>query len=291
MAMPRLESEPSASVASLEELFAVARAMEEEAIAGYRSLARRMHRENRPELAAVFEQLVAEETMHLDTVSQWSWQLTGKDPDVSALRWDAGETFDDEGAATIAPELLTAYRAFSIAVRNEERAFAFWTYVAANSPSDELREAAEKMAREELEHVATLRRERRRAFHAERAAGEAEEGGCWSLAALEGRLAALLEDSARQAAAAPSLGQLAGQARKRAEALARLPLGDTPLLRHMRQQIADRAASLTEFLLECYLDLGERLPTEEARDRAQAYAAQMLDCLPAVRQGRKSAAN
>lgn len=289
--MPHLESEPSATVASLEELFAVARAMEEEAIAGYRDLARRMHRENRPGLAAVFEQLVAEETMHLDNVSQWSWKLTGKNPDISALRWDAGETFDDEGAATVAPELLTAYRAFSIAVRNEERAFAFWTYVAANSPSDELREAAETVAREELEHVATLRRERRRAFHAEREASLAGEGRDWTLAALESRLAALLNDRVRQEAAPAQLDMFADQARERGDALARAPLGDTPLLRHMRPQAADKAAPLAEFLLDCYLDLGERAPAEEERDRAQIYAAQMLDCLPAVRQGGNPAAD
>ena len=84
--MPRLESEPSMSVDSLEELFAIAQAMEQEAVAGYQELARRMHRENRPGLAAVFERLVAEETMHLGNVSQWSRRLTGKEPDPSAMR-------------------------------------------------------------------------------------------------------------------------------------------------------------------------------------------------------------
>src|SRR5690606_26028022 len=125
--------------------------------------------------------------------------------------------------------------------------------------------------------------ERRRAFHAERAASQAGEGPEWTLAALESRLAALLDEDAPQAAELARLGPLAGQARERADALARMPLGETPLLRHMRPQAADWAGPLAEFLLECYLDLGERLPTEDARDRAQTYAAQMLDCVPAVR--------
>ena len=31
------------------------------------------------------------------------------------------------------PRVLTAYRSLAMAVRNEERAFAFWTYVAAHA--------------------------------------------------------------------------------------------------------------------------------------------------------------
>ena len=73
-----------------------------------------------------------------------------------------------KGPATAHPRLLSAYRALSMAVRNEERAFAFWSYVAAHAGDADIRHAAETMAHEELGHVATLRRERRSAFHAER---------------------------------------------------------------------------------------------------------------------------
>jgi hypothetical protein len=55
-----------------------------------------------------------------------------------------------------------------MAVRNEERAFALWTYIAAQAEAPAIREAAERMAKEELGHAAMLRRERRRAYHAER---------------------------------------------------------------------------------------------------------------------------
>jgi rubrerythrin len=54
-----------------------------------------------------------------------------------------------------------------MAVRNEERAFAFWSYVAAFAKDPEIKKAAEAMASEELGHVAALRRERRRAYHRE----------------------------------------------------------------------------------------------------------------------------
>lgn len=284
--MPFPETEPFASIRSLEELFAVASAMEREAIDGYFELARRMRRENRPGLADVFDRLVAEESLHLGNVAHWSKRLTGREPDPKALRWDMEPTLDDEGAGAVAPELLSAYRAFSIAVRNEERAFAFWTYVASSGTSRSLREAAEQMAREELDHVATLRRERRRAFHAERAAALATEGDGWTLAALESRLAAFLDAAAGEADLAGDkkrLGQLALQARKRADALAHAPLGDTPILKHVPPQAAARLRPTVELLLECYLDLGERLPSQTGRERAQSCAAQLLDCVSATR--------
>ena len=283
--MSRLEAEPFIAIRSLEELFAVAAAMEREAIDGYSELARRMYREDKPALAEVFEQLVAEETLHLGNVDHWSKRMTGKEPDLSALHHELDATFDDEGAGTVAPELMNAYRAFSMAVRNEERAFAFWTYVAAQSNSDELRQAAEQMAREELDHVARLRRERRRAFHEDRGAAASGEG--WTLPALEGRVAALLDEAARDEAPGPQarrLEELALAARTRAGALTHAPLGDAPLLKSVRPEVAARLRPAVELLLDCYLDFGERLPSQAGRERAQLHAAELLDCVAAVRQ-------
>lgn len=287
--MSRLEAEPFTAIRSLDELFAVAAAMEREAIDGYAELARRMHRENRASLAEVFERLVAEETMHLGNVGHWSKTLTGKEPDPAALRREPDPTFDDEGAGTVAPELLSAYRAFSMAVRNEERAFAFWTYVAAQSPTKELREAAEQMAREELDHVARLRRERRRAFHENRAA----EGDGWTLAALENRVAALLDEAAHDDAQGPLATGLqwhAEAARARAAAIVHAPLGEPPLLKSVGPEVAARMRPAVELLLDCYLDLGERLPSQAGRERAQAYAAELLDCISTARQSAPAAA-
>ena len=65
--------------------------------------------------------------------------------------------------------LVTPYQTLSIAVRNEERAFAFWSYVSADAADPAIRREAERMAGEELQHVARLRGERRRAFHEARA--------------------------------------------------------------------------------------------------------------------------
>lgn len=282
--MSRLDAEPFVKIGSLEELFAVAAAMEREAIEGYSELARRMHGENRPALAEVFERLVAEETEHLGNVERWSERMTGAGPDLSILRGEPDPAFDDEGAGTIAPELLSAYRAFSIAVRNEERAFAFWTYVAAFSPSAELRQAAEQMAREELDHVARLRRERRQAFHQARSL--ATDGDGWTLAALESRAAALLEEAARDERSpgrSRDLDRLAAAARMRAGALTHAPLGETRLLRAVTPEVSARPGPVAELLLDCYLDLGERLPSQAERDRAQGWATELLDCIAVLR--------
>lgn len=278
--MSLLTSEPFGTVDSMEALFAIAAAMEQVAIDGYSELAERMRREDRPDLAEVFDRLVAEESAHLAKVHHWSRAVIGKAPDDSAAGWDPGSSFDDEGAGIIAPELLSAYRAFSIAVRNEERAFAFWSYLAARSASQELRSAAEQMAREELEHVATLRRERRRAFHAQRAAS-ASIGYDWAPNILERRFAELLEDAAKGSAAV-ALSSYAVEARLRADALVAAPLGDSPLLAHVSSGAVEHLLPCAELLLECYLDFAERLLSQEERDRAQSFAAQLLSYLPAL---------
>lgn len=283
--MSRLGTEPFVRIESLEELFAVAAAMEREAIDGYAELAARMHREDMPALAEVFERLVAEETMHLGNVEHWSQRMTGRLPDLSVPGGAPDATFDDEGAGTIAPELLSAYRAFSMAVRNEERAFAFWTYVAAQSTSAELQKAAEQMAREELDHVARLRRERRLAFHQARAAASDGEG--WTLPALENRVAALLGETARDEAGsgrAKNMEALASAARARAGTLTHAPLGETRLLKSVKPEVSARLRPTVELLLDCYLDLGERLPSQAGRDQAQAFAAELLDCLSVLRE-------
>ena len=66
---------------------------------------------------------------------------------------------------------LTPYKALTIAVQNEERGFAFYSYIAAHiEDAGGGRNAAEQLAREELRHAALLRRERRRAWRREREA-------------------------------------------------------------------------------------------------------------------------
>lgn len=163
-----LRTEPAGTLHSLDELFALADEMEREAATKYAELAIEMQRQGRPDLVAVFTNLAAAEREHVDSVRRWSQSRRGKTPDPAFVRWDAPETFDADAAAEIKnSKLMTPYRALAMAVRNEERAFAFWSYLAAFADDPEIKRAAERMASEELGHVAILRKARRQAYRQE----------------------------------------------------------------------------------------------------------------------------
>jgi rubrerythrin len=163
-----LSAEPAGVLESIDELFALGHAMEQEAAKKYDSLAQEMRGQGKDDLAEVFTRLAAAEREHVDSVTQWSQSRRGKRPDPAMVRWEAPEALAPEAAAEMkTSRLMTPYRALAMAVRNEERAFAFWSYLAAYSHDPEVKKASEAMAREELGHVATLRKERRRAYHHE----------------------------------------------------------------------------------------------------------------------------
>ena len=135
--MPLLKVEPAGVVKSLEELFAIAYALEHESATRYAELAERMRAAGDAPLAETFNRLASEERDHLDSVVHWSETEKGTAPDATHLRWALPETFSDEEAGTAAPQIQTSYGALSMAVRNEERAFAFWSYVAAHAATPE----------------------------------------------------------------------------------------------------------------------------------------------------------
>ena len=277
--MSLLKTEPQGTVTSLEELFAIAAAMEHEAATRYVEIAARMRQEDNPALAEVFERLSADEQGHLDGVVHWSQATKGQDPDPARIRWQLPETFDDEGVAITDPKLLSAYRALSMAVRNEERAFAFWSYVAAHAEIPEIREASETMAHEELGHVATLRRERRKAFHTERdqiGDGAPARHSRDEPAALERRLAELLDSLA--AGASPQersqLEELAREARGHARTLDETP--GLPVAAGSRKAVPDDPVALAELLTELYIEAGDAVGDEKALQQVQAMAGRAI---------------
>jgi rubrerythrin len=152
-------------VGSLDELLAVALAMEHESALRYHALAALMQAQGHPAPAAQFEALATMEERHALDVTARSQTLLGRVPDPTRVRWSlpAGLAADEARAAP-----LSAYQALALAVRNEERAFAFYTYVAAETEVPDVRILAEALARDELQHAEILRHHRRRAFHAER---------------------------------------------------------------------------------------------------------------------------
>ena len=163
--MTRLASDPGRPAAGLDDLMAIAAAMEAEAVRLYRALADTMDDQGAAEVAAVFRRLVVMEEAHVAEVGACSRSLIGAPPPSSAAGRDqvwthiAGPAADE--AATC---LLTPYQALSIAVRTEERAFAYYSYVAAGSDDAAVCRVAETLGRQELRHAAELRIERRRAW-------------------------------------------------------------------------------------------------------------------------------
>lgn len=151
---------------TIEEILAIADQLERAAVSRYATLGRCMRKVGHDELATIFEKLAEEEKLHVDGVERLSQALLHRHPDAALGDWALPATF---GADEVGPlSLLTPYRALSIAVRAEERAFAFWSYVASEAGSDDVRSQAEAMARQELVHAARLRHVRRRAYHTER---------------------------------------------------------------------------------------------------------------------------
>ncbi|CAH2601388.1 Ferritin family protein [Rhodovastum atsumiense] len=150
-------------LATAEDLLALAQALEQEAASRYQDLAARMQGRGEADLARLFTQLAEVEGKHARQVESRSLRLFGTPPDPARVRWDLPENFDEEAARSAS---LTPYAALVIAVRNEERAFAFYCHVAAAAPPA-VAAIAEDLAREELDHAAWLRRARREAWRRE----------------------------------------------------------------------------------------------------------------------------
>jgi rubrerythrin len=288
--MSLLKTEPPEGVRSLAELFAVAYALEEQAAVCYREMAARMRELGAPSTAAVFEHLAESESEHRDRIKSWSEQRSGKPPNILDIRWHIPQTFDEEDAGDVAgSRLVTPYRALAIAVRNEERAFAFWSYIAARAEEAPIRDAAEAMAREELEHVSLLRQERRRAYHSvgrgeERSARrQTSEEALTEAADLEWRLGAQLDRlRLRQLPEAQTrLSELAEQSRQMVGA-------ESGLMRPTRISAdepdnLDGVLATAEYLIELYLDAAEHAQDAVTMNRAQLLAGQAIARLTSLR--------
>ena len=181
---------------TLAELMAAARAMEREAAVRYEALAEEMARHGNRELAALFADLGAEEREHEARMGRRVRDDDARPP--APLRWRPPEATDREAEEEAGGVwLMTPHRALCLAVENEERAFAFFSRIAAGIEDRPLRQMAEALAKEELEHVVRLRLERRRAWRAETRSVEAEADAVRSLAALLHKALAIEREAAR----------------------------------------------------------------------------------------------
>ncbi|MDR3530058.1 MAG: ferritin family protein [Rhodopila sp.] len=274
-------------VKSLDELLAVAQAMGQEAAARYRALSTHMKRRGDADMAAQFEMLANMEDRHAMEVAGRSHALLGRAPDPARVRWDLPADFDE---AVAGRAILSAYQALAYAVRNEERAFAFYAYVAAEADQPDIRALAEDLARDELQHATLLRHYRRRAFHARRPApvdipetvdAVLAMSRRWDAeaAAAHTALAATL-DGAGEAEDAAIFRRLAA---READAANGEAANATPVLRD-----AVDGLRLVEAAFDRYALIGERANNELVLIEAQRLAGEIVARLALTGGGRRN---
>ena len=136
-------------------LLAYAVALELEASERYADLADQMTTHNNPDVAELFQKLSRIEKLHADQVLQRADTLQLPEIAATAYRWE-----DPEGPETTdfsdMDYLLTANRALTLALHNEQRAYEFFARIAAEATDKEVVELAAEMAVEEKEHVALM---------------------------------------------------------------------------------------------------------------------------------------
>lgn len=164
-----LADDPQTGPVTLPMLVGIANAIEQEAVRRYALLERTMRQRGEFETAEAFARMLEEERGHVELVARWAGELGVALPEAEPFEWILPRDLSESWEAIAGSALLTPYRAFAIAVENEQRAFAFYSYLAAHAGDRTVAEQAERLAAEELTHAARVRRWRREAYHRERA--------------------------------------------------------------------------------------------------------------------------
>lgn len=178
------------------DLLGTALALELEAVRRYTQLAEAMDRRGAADTAATFRSLVEEERGHAGAIRAWAAHLGVDGPDATGQAGRLPPDIAQAWESLLGRARITPYEALAVAVRNEEQAFAFYTYVAAHAEAPAVRAMAERLAAEELGHAALLRRARRTAYHREGRTPSPPPGRGLTLAGLAARQAAFTDDDA-----------------------------------------------------------------------------------------------
>lgn len=144
-----------------DELLCIAAEIEHNAAIQYRYLASEMARYGNEQAAEIFSSLAEEEEKHAITVERFQ---TGKSQSPTkskhTLAGEAGGIQEWE-REDHSPRTLTPLEAFDLAVHNEKRALSFFIHIAAHGEDAVIRNTAERLAAEELEHLVFVIGERR----------------------------------------------------------------------------------------------------------------------------------
>jgi hypothetical protein len=282
---PLLATEPPAPVRSIGELYAIAIAQAERATQRYGKLAEAGDEAFEP-VRCVFEVLSQREEVRAEAIEKVCIAAIGRAPTQADLRWMPMDLVPPEELSDLKNSLLsTAFGAWALAVRHRERAFIFWTYVAALAETEIVRTAAESMAREALRDGNLLRRERRLAWRTERRealAGDAPAAKELTSAALLESL--LLRDIFRWSQDVP--------APLRTHLLSLIGDGSQPPIRDTNDtlphtealdEIKRRALRHAEQLSSIYLDEADKAVDQSRLELAQQLAAHSIARLADLR--------
>jgi rubrerythrin len=155
------------TIKTIDDLLSVAAAMARQSVERYRNMAAHLRERGNLALAAKFDMLAAFEDQRGRAVANRARSALGRPPSPTPADWPAAPTVDEHEARAA---LAGPYPAMAFAVRNGERAFAFYTYVAAAADEPAVASLAEELARDELTQASRLRVLRREAFHQDRPA-------------------------------------------------------------------------------------------------------------------------
>ncbi len=170
MRVAPLERNPDVGPVTLPLLVGIASTIEREAVARYAALAETMERRGETEVADAFRRMLEEERAHAGAIEKWAASLGERVPDPLQFSWRLPAELSRSWDEVARSARLTPYRAFAIAVDNEQRAFALYSYLAADAEDPVVAAQAERLALEELQHAMLMRRWRREAWHRERRA-------------------------------------------------------------------------------------------------------------------------
>jgi len=141
-----------AALSSIDDLMAMALAMESEAAERYAEFAEVMEAHNNREVAELFGKMARIENLHAQQIRDKMGWTDAPPGGARAYRWEGmeGPETGDHGELHY---LMTPHHALKIARMNEQRAHRFYEKLVASAPAGALRAAAEEMLEEEAEHV------------------------------------------------------------------------------------------------------------------------------------------
>jgi rubrerythrin len=146
--------ERTVTLASVEELYAYAYALEREASERYEMLTEQMESGNNPEVAEVFSKLAQIEALHAGQIAE---KAGGTPPARPPWDYDWGDIESPENIPLGAPHyLMSSRQALNLALACEKRALSFYQAVSDATGSEDVRAMAAEFVEEEREHVALI---------------------------------------------------------------------------------------------------------------------------------------